>query len=47
MIRISSVVITIGLMFDTVCQSSANQERVAVSTRLQLGDAYLAERQYQ
>nr|MBG3151403.1 hypothetical protein [Proteus mirabilis] len=48
MIRISSVVITIGLMLLTLgCQSSANQERVAVSTRLQLGDAYLAERQYQ
>lgn len=48
MIRISSVVISIGLMLLTLgCQSSANQERVAVSTRLQLGDAYLAERQYQ
>lgn len=48
MIRISSVVITIGLMLLTLgCQSSANQERVAVSTRLQLGDAYLSERQYQ
>lgn len=29
------------------CQSSANQQRVAVSARLQLGEAYLAERQYQ
>lgn len=48
MIRISSVVITIGLMLLTLgCQSSANQQRVAVSARLQLGDAYLAERQYQ
>ncbi|AYY81427.1 MULTISPECIES: hypothetical protein [Proteus] len=48
MIRISSVIIIIGLMLLTLgCQSSANQERVAVSIRLQLGDAYLAERQYQ
>ncbi|MCK9782945.1 MULTISPECIES: hypothetical protein [Enterobacterales] len=48
MIRISSVVITIGLMLLTLgCQSSANQQRVAVSARLQLGEAYLAERQYQ
>lgn len=48
MIRISSVVITIGVMLLTLgCQSSANQQRVAVSTRLQLGDAYLAEKQYQ
>ncbi len=48
MIRISSVVITIGLVLLALgCHSSANQERVAVSTRLQLGDAYLAEQQYQ
>ncbi|WP_193014826.1 hypothetical protein [Proteus sp. FME41] len=48
MIRISSVVITIGLVLLVLgCRSPANQERVAVSTRLQLGDAYLAEQQYQ
>ncbi|HCH49711.1 MAG TPA: hypothetical protein DEV59_03285 [Proteus sp.] len=48
MIRISSLVATIGLMLLVLgCQPSANQKRVAVSTRLQLGEAYLAEQQYQ
>ncbi|MEQ4923210.1 hypothetical protein [Proteus hauseri] len=48
MIRISSLVTAIGLMLLVLgCQPSANQERVAVSTRLQLGEAYLAEQQYQ
>lgn len=36
MIRISSVVITIGVMLLTLGCQSANQQRVAVSTRLQL-----------
>lgn len=48
MIRISSLVIMMSLMLLIQgCQSSANKERVAVSTRLQLGNAYLAEQQYQ
>ena len=48
MIRISSLVVTIGLMLLVLgCQPSTNQKRVAISTRLQLGEAYLAEQQYQ
>lgn len=48
MIRMSSLVSIICFVLLTLgCQSSMNQHRVAVSTRLELGDAYLAEKQYQ
>lgn len=47
MIRMSSLMM-IGLIFLLLgCQSSNNDKRVAVAARLQLGDAYLAEQQYQ
>lgn len=46
MIRISSVAIFGLLLLILGCQSTTHQKYVAVSTRLQLGDAYLAEQQY-
>lgn len=48
MIRMSSKVVAICLVLLTIgCQSTANKKHVAVPLRLQLGEAYLAEQQYQ
>ena len=48
MIRMSSKVVAICLVLLTIgCQSTTNKKHVAVPLRLQLGDAYLAEQQYQ